>query len=119
MTEGELAGKPHHHVPGLAGIGEIQNDDQNGEQIIIGEPGRREQCGEQQRKRDAAAARHSLEQPAHGAPFPKMPCGRNSSTNTSRPKENMLLAEGVKRRPASASVSPISTPPSSAPGSEP
>ena len=31
----------------------------------------------------------------------------------------MLFADGVNMRPASASVSPISTPPSSAPGIEP
>ena len=31
----------------------------------------------------------------------------------------MLLADGVKNNPAMASVSPISTPPSSAPGMEP
>src|SRR5207245_799011 len=29
MTERELAGKAHHHVPGQAGIGEIKDDDEN------------------------------------------------------------------------------------------
>ena len=34
-------------------------------------------------------------------------------------KANMLLADGVNSSPPSASVTPISTPPSSAPGMEP
>ena len=48
-----------------------------------------------------------------------MPCGRNSSTSTRMAKANMLFADGVNSSPAIASVSPISTPPSSAPGIEP
>ena len=51
--------------------------------------------------------------------LPMMPCGRNNSTSTRMAKANMLLADGVKNRPAIASVNPISTPPSSAPGIEP
>ena len=42
MTERQLAGKAHHDVPGLAGIGEIQNQDQHGEQIVAGEERRGE-----------------------------------------------------------------------------
>ncbi len=53
------------------------------------------------------------------ARFPSMPCGRNSSTSTRMANANMLFVDGVNRRPASASVTPISTPPSSAPGIEP
>ena len=53
------------------------------------------------------------------AGLPRIPCGRSSSTSTRMAKENMLFADGVKSRPASASVTPISTPPRSAPGIEP
>src|SRR5262245_55868480 len=120
VAEGELAGEAHHHVPRLAGIGGIEDDDKNGEEIVVRHPGRRQQHDEQRRQKRNAAARNSRKQPPdHDSLFPRMPCGRNSSTSTSRPKENMLLADGVKNKPAMASVSPISTPPSSAPGMEP
>src|SRR5262249_37780358 len=120
VAEGELAGEAHHHVPRLAGIGGIEDDDKDGEKIVVRHPRRRQQHDEQHHQERNAAARNPLEQPSdHASLLPKMPCGRNSNTSTSRPKENMLLAEGVKNRPAIASVSPISTPPSSAPGIEP
>ena len=120
VTERKLAGESHHHVPGLAGIGEIEDGDEDGEQIVVGEKRRDEQRHEQQPQQHEAAARNALEQPSdHVRRFPRMPCGRNSSTSTSRPKENMLLADGVNSRPAIASVRPISTPPRSAPGIEP
>ncbi len=120
VAERELAGKAHHHVPGLAGIGEVENDDQDRQQIVVSEPGRDEQCGQQHRQQCEASARHPFDEPGdHESRFPRRPCGRNKSTSTSSPKENMLLADGVKRRPAIASVSPINIPPSSAPGMEP
>src|SRR5262249_2003280 len=120
VAERQLAGKSHHHVPGLAGIGEVEDDDEHGEQVGVGEPRRRQQRREQHAEQRQGTARNALDEPPHHAGFfPRMPCGRNSSTSTSRPNENMLFADGVKIRPASASVSPISTPPTSAPGIEP
>ena len=35
MTERELPGKAHHDIPGLSSVGEIQNDDEYGEQIVV------------------------------------------------------------------------------------
>src|SRR5262249_62148606 len=46
VAERELAGEAHHHVPRLAGIGGIEDDDEDGEQIIVGYPWRRQQHGE-------------------------------------------------------------------------
>src|SRR5215831_5131296 len=120
VAERELAGEAHHHVPRLAGIGGIEDDDEDGEQIVVGDPGRREQHGEHHRQEGKTSTRHSVEQPVgHVSLLPRMPCGRNSSTSTRSPNENMLFADGVKKRPAMASVKPIRTPPSTAPGIEP
>src|SRR5262249_58042016 len=120
VAEGELAGEAHHHVPRLAGIGGIEDDDEDGKQIVVRHPRRRQQHDEQYHQERNAAARNPLEQPSdHASLLPRMPCGRNSNTSTSRPKENMLLAEGGRNSPAIASVSPSSTPPHSAPGIHP
>src|SRR5262249_55712211 len=40
MTERKLPGKSHHDVPGLTGKGEIENDDQNRQQVVVDEPWR-------------------------------------------------------------------------------
>src|SRR4029079_3543190 len=55
----------------------------------------------------------------HAALLPMMPCGRTSSTITRMAKANIDFAEGVNNKPATASVRPISTPPTMAPGMEP
>src|SRR5882762_9590462 len=110
MAKRKLAGEAHHDVPGLARIGEIEDQDQR----------RRHQGDEQDREPQPCPPRYLVqEQRPHDARLPRMPCGRNSSTTTRIAKANMLFADGVNRRPASASVMPISTPPSSAPGIEP
>src|SRR5690606_3019378 len=89
-------------------------------QIVVDEERRRQKRGEHQTEQHQSAQRQFLGQPAHHAAFlPMMPCGRNSSTSTNMPKANMLLADGVKNKPASASVMPIRIPPSKAPGIEP
>src|SRR5689334_17595522 len=110
MAERKLAGEPHHHVPRLAGVREIENQRGDRERVRAGEPGQRSQASEQDRERDVAAAQARL---------PSSPCGRSSSTRIRRPKLNMLLAEGAMRSPATASETPISTPPRSAPPIEP
>src|SRR6185503_14508994 len=120
VSQRELAGKAHHDVPGLADVGEIENEDQNGDEVVVDEQRQHDEHGEQAREQDQRAAWDPLQQPfAHDGLLPRMPCGRNSSTSTSSPNANMLLADGVKSNPPSASVTPISTPPSSAPGMEP
>ena len=48
VAERQLAGKAHHDVPGLADIGEIEDEDQDGEQIVVGEQRRDDQRHEQQ-----------------------------------------------------------------------
>src|SRR3990172_6312396 len=110
MTERELARKSHHHVPRLPRIGEIQDQDRHREHVVVDHCRQREQDQHEHREQHGAAA--------HGL-FPSRPCGRNSSTRISSAKLNMLFADGVKYRPASASDTPISTPPSSAPAMEP
>src|SRR6476620_508758 len=110
MAERELAGEPHHHVPGLAGVGVVENQRRDRECVRPREGGKHREGGEEQRERDAAAAQ---------ARFPSRPRGRSSSTRISRPKLNMLFAEGAMKRPATASETPISTPPRSAPPIEP
>src|SRR5262245_62608367 len=120
MAKGQLPGKAHHDVPGLAGVSKVKDQDQDSEKIVAGEK-RRDQRRKQQNRQQHQSARRRPGSPArdHAALLPMMPCGRNSSTSTRMAKANMLLAEGVKRSPARASVSPIRTPPMSAPGIEP
>src|SRR5712691_106091 len=120
MAERELAGKAEHDVPGLAGIGEIEDEDEDGEQVVVGDEGRSEQQREHDGEQGKTAPRNAVEQRGdHDGFFPRMPCGRNRRTRTRIANANMLLADGVKNNPASASVRPISTPPSSAPGIDP
>src|SRR5688572_11477158 len=113
MPERELAGEAHHDVPGLADISEVQDEEADREEIPAREYRKYEKQAEQRREEHQPAPRHALDH------LPNIPCGRNSSTSTSSPKANMLLAEGVNSTPPSASVRPISRPPSSAPGIEP
>jgi hypothetical protein len=40
MAERKLSGEAHHDVPGLPGIGEIQNEHEDSEQIVIDDPRR-------------------------------------------------------------------------------
>src|SRR5262249_1677186 len=119
VTERELAGKAHHHVPGLARIGVIQNDDENTQEIVADECRRGDEEDQQSREQHQAPALPTLDERLHAARLPRMPCGRSTRTSTRIANANMLLAEGVNSSPANASVNPIRTPPSNAPGNEP
>src|SRR5690606_13665630 len=120
MAERELPGKAHHDVPRLPDIGEGENEEEHAQQMAADEIGRDQERGQDREQNGHAGARDSVEQVAdHDGFLPTMPCGRNSSTSTRMPKANMRFAEGVKRTPPSASVTPIRTPPRSAPGMEP
>src|SRR6185437_8715054 len=120
MTERQLPGKAHHDVPTLSEISKIQDQYKHGEQIVAGEQRGENQSDQKSDQRQQGAARQICDQARdHAVLLPMMPCGRNSSTSTRMPKANMLLADGENSRPAIASVSPISTPPRSAPGIEP
>src|SRR5436190_12496806 len=119
MAERKLAGESHHDVPGLPHIGEVENEDQDREQVIVCEQRRDDERDEQRGNEHESALRHPFEQSTHDARLPRMPWGRNNRTSTRIANANMLFADGVNMRPASASVMPISTPPRSAPGIEP
>src|SRR5262249_39689873 len=110
VAERELPGESHHHVPRLAGVGEVENQRCHREGIASG---KRRQC-DQQRSEDGERDRA----PVH-VRRPSSPCGRSSKTRISSPKLNMLFAEGSMKSPASASDTPMRTPPSSAPPMEP
>src|SRR6516162_1546735 len=136
VAERELPGKSHHDIPGLAGESEVEHDDQDGQQVIVDEPGRDHKNSEQNAEQYRCAKRNIAEQRTRHKGqtiaemggglgshqidlLPKIPCGRNNSTRTRIAKANMLLAEGVNRSPAKASVTPIKRPPKSAPAIEP
>src|SRR5262245_28219551 len=110
MAERELPGEAHQHVPRLAGVGEVQDERADRQRVGAGQP--RERDGEHEQDREQArGAGHDF--------FPNRPWGRSSRTRINRPKLNMLLADGAIRRPASASDTPIRTPPTRAPAIEP
>src|SRR6202042_1444858 len=98
---------------------------EDSEQIVVDDPRRGQQGGEERREQEDSPARQAAGEAfergarTHVSFLPRMPCGRNSSTSTRMPNANMLLADGVNSTPASASVTPISTPPTSAPPIEP
>src|SRR5690606_642994 len=119
MAEAELAREAHHHVPGLAGIGEVENDDENGEDVGVDQQRRDQHRGHEQAEQDQRALRHAIDKTGDHALRPSRPCGRKSSTRISSATANMLFAEGAKNRPDIASDRPIRMPPSSAPGIEP
>src|SRR5580704_10859976 len=121
VAERQLAGEAHHDIPGLAGIGEIKNEDENGDEIVVGNPRRDHERRQESGQQDRGPARHAIGEARHhqAGLLPRMPCGRNSNTATRMAKANMLLADGVNSNPASASVKPISRPPTSAPAIEP
>ena len=54
MAERQLPGKSHQQIPGMAQIGEIEHQDQNRQQIAIGDD-RREQEHQQQRQAERLA----------------------------------------------------------------
>ncbi len=52
MAERQLPGKAHHDVPGLPDIGEVQNQDQDGQEIVAGKQRRAEQDDQQHGQQD-------------------------------------------------------------------
>ncbi len=118
MPERQLAGKAHHQVPGLAHIGEVEDQDQH----------RQHDSGRQRAAPRAAAASRSHEQharprrcerarscaPPHQALRPQ-----HQHQDQQREREHALHRRRDERSPASASDTPISTPPTSAPAIEP
>src|SRR5262245_966050 len=121
VTQRKLARKAHHDVPGLADVGKVEDEDQHGDEIVAHrQGGGDERKSEPCQQLEPAPGNAVGEEGDHGSPrLPRRPCGRNSSTTTRMAKVNMLLAEGVNKSPPSASVTPISTPPKSAPAIEP
>jgi len=58
MAERQLAGESHQEIPGLTQIGEIEHQDQNRQQIAVGD---RRRCGKRQqpaRNSDRGFATH-------------------------------------------------------------
>src|SRR5215475_6128920 len=120
VAERKLPGQAEHDVPRLSDIGEVEDEDHHGEKVVAGEQREGGEQHSEDDESDAAATRQASNKPPdHVSDLPIKPCGRNSSTSTRMAKTNMLLADGVKSSPASASVSPIRTPPSNAPAIEP
>src|SRR5262249_2828554 len=118
VTERELPGKAHHQVPGLTHIGEIEDQGEDREQVAVGDERRRDQRRQRERQ-------HGLRAPVDAAPQcdharrPRTPRGRSTSTAMSSANENMLFIDGSIMKPASASDTPISTPPTRAPVIQP
>src|SRR5262249_3565302 len=118
MAQRKLARIAHHQIPSLPHIGEVEDEREHGQHIAVG--GQRQ--GEENRKRqnndDPAARGYAAPQPAHRR-CPIRPWGRSASTAINNAKENMLFMEGANRKPARASDTPISTPPTRAPAIDP
>src|SRR5277367_2654258 len=38
VSKRQLSGEAHHDVPGLAGVSEIENDNENGDEIVVDDP---------------------------------------------------------------------------------
>src|SRR6185503_13081019 len=91
VPERKLAREAHHDVPGLAGVGEVEDERRHRERVRTRKPGK--QNREREKHGEAGAC------PSHGF-LPNRPCGRRSSTRIRRPKLNMLLADGTMRSPA-------------------
>src|SRR3954453_1708609 len=119
VAERKLAGESHHDVPCLTRVSEVEDQDQDGQKVIVGEARRGDETDQERRDQHDTAPRHTGEQTDHVARLPRMPCGRNSSTSTRIANANMLFADGGNSKPALAPVIPIRTPAISAPGIEP
>src|SRR5262249_46960370 len=96
VAEGQLPGEAEHDVPCLAGISEVENEDENGQQVVVCD----QRGGKEERKRQSesndTATRNTIEKiPRHVSRFPSRPCGRNNRTSTRIANANMLFADGV------------------------
>ena len=75
MAERQLPGKAHHDVPALTDIGEVQDQNEHGEQIVAGKQRRRDQHDQQRAEQQQGAARNTLEQARdHAALFMWFSC---------------------------------------------
>src|SRR5690242_678615 len=120
VAERQVSGEAGHDVPSLPREGKIENQNEDGEEIVTGEEGNHDRQKQQCGQCDQCTPRDAIQQTAHHAALrPRSPCGRNTRMSASMAKTNMLLADGEKSRPATASVTPINTPPSRAPGIDP
>src|SRR5678816_3698455 len=125
----ELPREPHHDVPRLADVSEVEGQRRDREQVAVGHERKDEDPHADERDHHLAAPsglgrvrrahRGRLAHIGHLRPPPMRPCGRASRRRTSRPKLAMLFADGAISTPASASETPITTPPRSAPTIEP
>src|SRR5262245_39306173 len=118
MAQRKLARIAHHQIPSLPHIGEVEDEREHGQHIAVRRQRQGEENGERQRDDDPAARRHAAHEIDH-VRCPTRPWGRSTSTTISNANENMLLIDGANRKPASASETPISTPPTSAPAIDP
>src|SRR5579871_3306147 len=118
MAERKLPCVAHHQIPGLPHIGEVEDEREHRDDVTVGRERQREENGERERDDDAAARRRDAPQLDH-VRCPSRPWGRSTSTAINNAKENMLFIDGANRKPASASETPISTPPTSAPAIDP
>ena len=77
VAERQLPGKAHHDVPGLPRIGEIENEDQDGQQVVVGEERRGDQREQQRGNADPAAraARLRCSRAIMRRAFPGCPAG--------------------------------------------
>ena len=55
VAERQLSGKAHQDVPGLPRVGEVENEDQHGEQVVVGEQRRGDQKHESAAQPEGAA----------------------------------------------------------------
>src|SRR5207237_5424052 len=101
MAERKLPGESHHHVPGLAGIGEVQDQRRHRERVVAGDEWQRDE-----RRSENAEINRRRTPAAFHVRRPRRPWGRSNRTSIKRPKLNMLFAEGAMKSPASASDTP-------------
>ena len=102
MAERELAGEPHHHVPGLADVREVEGQRRDREDVAVGDERERERQQTRPRARDQRRARAAVGRRAavsgcriaHLRAAPMRPCGRASRRRTRSPK----LDHALRRR---------------------
>src|SRR6266478_5591493 len=118
MAKRKLARIAHHQIPRLPHIGEVEDEREHGQHVAVRRQRQSEESGERQRDHDPPAWGHAAPQLDHRR-CPIRPCGRSTSTAINSANENLLSIPSANRKPASASETPISTPPTSAPAIDP
>ena len=64
VAERELAGEAHHDVPGLAEIGEIEDENEDGQQVVVDEQRGADQDDQQRGEQQQGAPRNAPGQPS-------------------------------------------------------